>query len=74
MMTSIVMFYLTLVILSPGCPQYIPKPDLNLKRYKGTWYEIYRPYEARFESGDCITVSYEDDDFEPNVYFKVTNA
>ena len=74
MMIIILSFYLILVVLNPGCPPYIPKPDLNLKRYKGTWYEVYRPYQARFESGDCVTVSYEEDDFEPDLYFKVINA
>ena len=72
--SSILMTYFVLWISNPGCPSYIPKPDLNMDRYKGTWYEVYRPFDARFESGDCVTVSYLDDDYEPELYFKVVNA
>ena len=42
--------------------------------YKGLWYEVYRPFDAKFESGDCVTVSYIDDDYDPHLYFKVINA
>ncbi|KAK7480771.1 hypothetical protein BaRGS_00028032 [Batillaria attramentaria] len=41
-----------------GCPSAVPQATLNITRYLGDWYEIYR-FPAFFERGQkCVTAHY----------------
>jgi lipocalin len=73
-MLVLVITYLILYARNPGCPVYTPKPELDLDRYFGKWYEMYRPVDASFETGECVVFECSEDDFEPNLYFKIRNS
>ena len=71
---AFIALYLYLFFKNPGCPAYMPKAELNLEKYFGTWYEMYRPYDANFETGECVVFETTFDDYEPDLYFKIVNS
>lgn len=35
---------------------------------------MYRPVDAKFETGDCVVLELLDDDYEPGLFFKTKNS
>ena len=55
--------YTTLSLISGGsCPAYDPLDDFDVEAFKGVWYELQRDKDITFESGECVTAQYEDDE------------
>ena len=52
--------YVGLRIAIGSCPTYEPIEDFYAESYKGIWYEMQRDKSIPFETGDCVTVQYED--------------
>ena len=73
-LVGLAIIYFVLYLKNPGCPVYTPKPELDLYRYFGPWYEMYRPIDAKFETGECVIFECSEDDFEPNLFFKIRNS
>ena len=71
---GLVVLYVILYLRNPGCPVYTPKPELDLTKYFGKWYEMYRPVDSKFETGDCVVLECSPDEFEPNLFFKIINS
>lgn len=68
---GLVITYLILYMGNPGCPVYTPKPELDIEKYFGEWYEMYRSVDSKSKTGECVVLECSEDDFEPNLYFKI---
>ena len=44
---------------SGACPGFEPVADLDLDRYSGTWYEVTRDKDNKYETNqNCVLVDY----------------
>lgn len=50
----LVLGYSVLYLQNNGCPDYEPKQNFEMSKYFGTWFEMYRPKDVRFEVGECV--------------------
>lgn len=72
-MSLLTFIYIGLWLFNPGCPKYQWKPHLNKELFLGRWYEMYRPINQKFETGECVVQEYFPDEFSP-YYYKIRNS
>ena len=57
----IVYLYLRLATVGP-CSHFAGtyNADFDVEKFKGSWYELKRDVNIRFETGECVTAEYGD--------------
>lgn len=57
---AVVAFFLWLYgcYTNPGCPEYQKVPELQIEKFLGMWYEMYRTLDDDRTVGECVTTEF----------------
>ena len=62
-LSTIAAVYSYLYIVNPGCPTVSPQPFFNIKKFQGTWYQMFASSNAQGQNmgkfHQCVMAEFE---------------